>query len=241
MGKSNLPDKTGRILEDFVERLKTIYGEGLVSVILYGSAASGEYAGDNSNVNLAVILSDASLANIAKASGVVNKHKFRFINPVFFTKEYIEHSADVFPVEFLDMKENHLLLHGRDVLKDLKVDVKNLRFQCEQELKSKLINIKTAYLAHRSAADRKIILFRFFTSSLHILRNILRLKGGVIAYSKEDVINDIAREFGADVSVFKKILDAKNSDLRLNPGQTENLFFDFTAQLEKIADVVDKL
>lgn len=241
MGKFNLPDKTGRILEDFIERLKAIYGAELVSVILYGSAASGEYAGGNSNVNVAVILSDASLAGIARASGVVNKRKFRLIRPVFFPQEHIERSADVFPVEFLDMKENHILLHGSDPLKDLKVDEKNLRFQCEQELKSKIINMKTAYLARMSAARRKTILFRFFTSSLHILRNILRLKGGEAVYLKKDVIGNIGAQFGIDVSVFKKILDAKNGDLRLTPRETEKLFFGFTSELEKIADAVDRL
>jgi len=151
------------MLDDFVKGLRSIYGEGLVSAILYGSAASGEYSSANSNVNLAVVLDDSGLANIARAARLVNKRKFRLVKPVFFTEKYIASSTDVFPLEFLDMKENNIVLYGKDLLKDVRVDEKNLRFQCEQELKSKLINIKTAYLDHRSAADRKKLLF----NSLH--------------------------------------------------------------------------
>jgi len=172
MERLNLSKKINSALEDFVNGLKDIYGDGLVSVMLYGSAASGEYASISSNINLAIILDNTGMPNVAKASGLINKGKFRIISPVFFTEKYIESSLDVFPVEFLDMKENRMVLYGKDCMKGLEVEAKNLRFQCEQELKSKLINIKTAYIAHMSAADRKRLLFKFFTSCLHILRNI---------------------------------------------------------------------
>ena len=57
------------------------------------------------------------------------------INPVFFTEDYIIRSTDVFPIEFLDMKENHVTLYGKDLFEAIAVDTKNLRFQCEQEIK----------------------------------------------------------------------------------------------------------
>ncbi len=242
MKRFDLPKNMNRTLEDFVKRLKDIYDKGLVSVVLYGSVASGEYSDKHSNVNVAVILEDASLPNIARASGVVNRYRFRRIYPAFFTETYITNSADVFPVEFLDMKENHLILYGKDIMKNLKVEPKNLRFQCEQELKSKLINIKMAYLAHRSAFDRKKLLFRFFTSSLHILRNILRLKNDrVPPYSKDDVVQEAAREFGVDALVFQRIMDAKKKNLQIRKEEIEDLFFNFVAELEKIAEALDKI
>lgn len=240
MEKTGPNTKIVKICDNFAKGLKSIYGEKLVSIMLYGSAASGEYSGANSNVNLAIVLNDAALANVARASSLVNMHKFRSIKPVFFTEKHIACSSDVFPLEFLDMKENNIVLYGKDVLSGVLVDVKNLRFQCEQELKSKLINIKTAYLSYRTASDRKKLLLKFFTSSLHILRNILRLKGRVCSHSREEIIKDISVIFGLDLSVCKKILDMKTGKLQMRPREVENLFFDFTAGLEKIADAVDK-
>lgn len=240
--EKTIPDaKIVNTCDDFVKGLKSIYDDGLVSVMLYGSAASGEYSGANSNINLAIVLKDFSLANVAKASELVNKYKFRSIKPIFLTEKYIASSVDVFPLEFLDMKENNIALYGKDVLSGISIDVKNLRFQCEQEIKSKLINIKTAYLSCRTASDRKKLLLKFFTSSLHILKNILRLKGGAVVRSGEAIIRDASATFGLDLSVCKKILDMKSGNLKLKPSEVENLFFDFAAQLEKIADAVDRL
>lgn len=240
MGKLNLPGKMNRMLEDYINGLLRIYDDNLISVTLYGSAASGEYTNAFSNINLLVILNDTSLANIAKASGLIKKYKFRLIRPVFFTEKFMRNSADVFPIEFLDMKENRIVLHGRDVLRDIEIDVKNLRFQCEQELKSKLINIKNSYMADTSLAGRKKLLFKFFTSILHILRNVLRLKGRVPPYSKEDIISNIVREFeNVDEVIFRKILEIKNSNLKLNRRELEDVFYSFVAELEKIADMVD--
>ncbi|MFA6142286.1 MAG: hypothetical protein WC738_03220 [Candidatus Omnitrophota bacterium] len=241
MKKAEPDIKIAKMCGDFVKGLKSIYNEGLVSVALYGSAASGEYSGANSNVNLAIILDSFALANVARASSLVNKRKFGSIRPVFLTEKYITSSIDVFPLEFLDMKENNIVIYGKDILSSVSVDVKNLRFQCEQELKSKLINIKTAYLSYRTASDRKKLLFRFFTSSLHILKNILRLTGRVSANSSEEIIKDAFVTFGLDISVSKKILDMKNGSLQLKPREMENLFFDFAAGLEKISDAVDRL
>jgi len=238
---SNLPKRARGMLDDFVKGLKNIYGDGLVSVILYGCAASGEYSSANSNVNIAVVLDDAGLANIARAKRLVNKRRFGIIRPVFFTEKYIASSTDVFPLEFLDMKENNIVLYGKDVLRDVRVDEKNLRFQCEQELKSKLINIKTVYLDLRSASDRRKLLFKFTSSVLHLLRNALRLKGRVLIYSKEGVAASAAEEFGVGMAAFKKILDARSGKLKLTSKEVDGLFVDIVRDLEKMAEAIDRM
>lgn len=241
MENTKLPAKISKICDDFTRGLKAIYGEDLVSVILYGSTASGEYSSANSNVNIAIVLDDAGLANIARAAGLVNKHRFGLVKPVFFTEKYIASSTDVFPLEFLDMKENSIVLYGKDILKDVRIDEKNLRFQCEQELKSKLINIRTAYLDHRSASDRRRLLFRFTSSILHLLRNALRLKGRIPLYSKEEVAKSAAEEFGISMTAFKKVLDARSGELKLTPKEVDDLFVDIVRDIEKMTEAVDRM
>jgi len=228
-----------RIVEDFVMALKDIYGEELISATLYGSAASGEYISRHSNLNLAIVLRDTSLASLSKISRLLNKRRFDVINPVFFTEDYIRRSTDVFPIEFLDMKENNALLYGKDILGNINIDIKNLRFQCEQELKSKILNIKKLYLRVSGKAILKDLLFKSLTSSLHILRNLVRLKGKVPAYSKGDIIDEVAEFFSIDVTVLKDILNAKNRNLRLDHKEVDRLFNDFVDTLEEISDKVD--
>lgn len=234
----NLPPKMKDVLENFVRDLKNTYGDGLISVILYGSAASGEFTERHSNLNLAIILSDTSLSNLAKISGAINK--YRLINPVFFTEDYMKRSTDVFPIEFLDMKENHVILYGKDVLTDLHVEVKNLRFQCEQELKSKLINVKKSYLANINKDALSSLLFKSFISTLHILRNLIRLKGGSPSYTKENLLKEIGHEFQIEIPVMSRILEARNKNLPLDHKNIEDMFAAFVTELEHICDKVDR-
>lgn len=234
-----LTNKAKAAADEFARRLAAAYGDGLVSVILYGSAARGEF-GARSNINMAVVLDDAGMRNLPKASRILRSRKFQLLDPVFFPEDHIKNSADVFPLEFLDMKEHHILLYGKDLLKDLKIDIKNLRFQCEQELKSKLLNAKRAYSRTRHTADLKNLLFKFFTSAMHILRNVLRMKGMEPAAAMDAVLGQLECQFGLDAATCRLIIRAKAGTARLNRRDAESLFFDFSDELEKIIAIVDK-
>lgn len=236
-----VPSELQDLLNDFAGTLKDVYGNGLVSVFIYGSAASGEFTKKRSNINVAVILTDASLKNLSKLSRPLGQYRFRLLEPVFFSEEYMRQSLDVFPIEFLDMKENYAAVCGKDILQSITVDPRNLRFQCEQELKAKLINIKRSYLRTPSAAGRKELLFRSLTSSLHIMRNLLRLKGVTPPYAKPDIIERLEQAFNINMAPFKKALGAKLGQSRLAGRDVEALFFEFVETLENVVSLVDRL
>lgn len=228
-------------LEEFVKKLKDTYQEDLKSVILYGSAASGEFLKENSNINLLVILANASLENLGKVAPLINAYKYRFIDPLFFSEEYMVGSLDVFPIEFLDIQENYKVIFGKDVIGYLKIDIKNLRFQCEQELKVKLIKLKNEYLRTRNKIYLRDRLFKSVNSIVHILRNVLRLKGKKPAYQKEDVLNEVSWEFSIDTTNIANILDARRKNLRLNAKKIDELFVGLVRDLEIIIAIIDKL
>jgi hypothetical protein len=239
---SDLPSRINKTMDDFVKGLSGIYGEELIAVILYGSAASGEYFDKRSNINIAVILEDAGLRSVSRSVRLIGRCAFRQIHPVFFTEKYLKCSADVFPIELLDMKENRVVLHGRDVVRNIDVDIKNLRFQCEQELKAKLIGIKTAYINNRSPRLRKELLFKFFTSSLHILRNLLRLKGAQVPYAKADIISELSKKFEElNAEIFTGILAAKEEGRKPSAEAVDNMLFGFYDELEKLSEKIDRM
>lgn len=241
MTLAQLPDNLRKVLDGFTSRLKETYGGGLVSVILYGSAASGEYASGRSNVNLLVVLADTGLENIARSYKIVNSRQFSALKVIFFTEHYIRSSSDVFPIEFLDMKENYAILFGRDPLAGLAIDTKNLRFQCEQELKSKLIILKSEYLRTEDPRRLQEILFGTFTSALHILRNLIRLKGRVPPYQKEKIVDALEKEFGLGGDNFKKILAAKRAGKRLSHAESDKLLSALAKDLERVTETVDRM
>lgn len=236
-----IAEKHKKTLSKFLEKIKSIYNQDLVSLIIYGSAASSEFADKNSNLNILVVLTNTDLDNLLLAQNTLTNLKFARIHALFMTEEYIKNSLDVFPIEFLDMKENNIVLFGKDIFKDISVETKNLRFQCEQELKSKLINLKQQYLRinPKSKDDLANLLFKNFTSIIHILRNILRLKGKTPPYLKESIIAEVALELKVEVITFMKILEAKKNPDILKKEDIRSLLIDFTKEIEKIIKVVD--
>jgi hypothetical protein len=240
MEKLKIPDKYKNILQNFTQGLKDIYSEELVSLILYGSAVSGEFVDRHSNLNLLAVLKNADLGLLGKSSKLVRKSKK--INTLFLTEDYIAGSTDIFPIEFLDMQENYYLIYGKDILKDIHVDIRNLRFQCEQELKAKLLKLRQAYLVIGDHPARlRNLLFLSFTSILHISRNVLRLKGKKSPYLKQDILKELRAEFKIDMTVWEKILAAKNKLIKLRNIEIEQLFVNFVKELEFIVNLVDKL
>lgn len=240
MEQLRIPDKYKKILKKFIQSLKNIYPEELLSLILYGSAVSGEFMNKRSNLNLLIVLKNTELENLGKSSKLIRK--FKMINALFLTKDYITNSLDIFPIEFLDMQENYFVIYGDDVLKDINIDIRNLRFQCEQELKVKLLKLKQAYLMiNNDTFELSNLLFRSFTSVLHISRNILRLKGKKPPYLKRDILKELGVEFKIDAAVWGKILAAKDKNAKLNSKETQQLFIGFVKELELLVDIVDKL
>lgn len=240
MKNLRLPPKSGREIAGFIKNLKEIYSGDLISVILYGSAASGEFVPGHSNLNILVILKSTELLFLKRASKIIKR--FKNITPLFLTKEYILSSTDIFPIEFLDMRENYILLYGQDLLKEIHVDLRNLRFQCEQELKARLLNLKQAYLSLNLRPENlKEPLFKSFTSILHILRNVLRLKGVQPDYQKEELLKELAAYFKIEIGHWEKILKAKLQKIKLSGGEIEELFLVLVDNLEKVVQEVDAL
>ncbi|TAM38905.1 hypothetical protein EPN54_03810 [bacterium] len=240
MPEINISNKLKNNISLFVNKLKERFSDDLVSVILYGSAASGEFVDRRSNLNFLVILKDPGTSALKKGAEIVGK--FPAFEPLFLTEDQIDRSTDIFPIEFLDMKENYTVIYGKDCLKDINVDTGNLRFQCEHELKIKLISLRQLYL--KSSRDKRLLLhalLKSFTSSLHILRNVLRLKGITPPYKKDLIIAGLAKVVPIEVPVWERILAVKNKNEHLNKDSVDLLFLRFIEELEKTADLVDKL
>jgi len=240
MQETKISDKLKININLFVNKLKGVFCDDLISVILYGSAASGEFVDNRSNLNFLIILKDSAISVLKKGAKIVDK--FPTFEPLFLTEDYIRRSTDIFPIEFLDMKENYTVIYGKDLLKDIEVDIKNLRFQCEHELRIKFISLRQLYL--KSSKDKRLLLYallKSFTSALHISRNVLRLKGKTPPYKKDLIITELAKVLSIDVSAWEKILAVKNKKEHLNKAGIDCLFLKFIEELEKTVELVDKL
>src|ERR1700690_181288 len=100
-----------KLISEFVEKIKTAAGANLVSVILYGSGAEGEFHPEYSDLNLLCVLRDASFASLSKLTETVEWwRKEKPHPPLLLTLAELKASADTFSIEFVDMKQRHRLL-----------------------------------------------------------------------------------------------------------------------------------
>src|SRR5258707_15707926 len=109
-------------LQDLVDRLRTAHPERLVSVILYGSAASGHYPGEFSDLNVLCVLSRVTPAELAASEPVFKWWRDGNPSPLLLSEEEVQTSTDCFPIEFHDMQERRRVLYGKDVIEKLEID-----------------------------------------------------------------------------------------------------------------------
>jgi uncharacterized protein (UPF0335 family) len=231
------------ILTEFVDQLVSVYGSHLVSVVLYGSKASGEAVEKHSDYNVLLVLTDAGFSNLKRIEGQMSRWiKAGNRPPLIFSRAMLDGSLDVFPIEFLDIKDSHKVLWGENVINDLSISDANLRHQCEYELKGKLLRLRQLYLeSQKKPRVLKEIMINTISPVMAVSRHILRLAGENPSLKKAPAMERLARRAGFDYNALGAVLALKQGDEGAQRCEPEMLFENYINAVEKIADFVDKL
>lgn len=230
-------------LNQFTESIKQTYGETLLAIILYGSVASNEFVEGRSNINCLVLLKEVTPDQLKKCSPQLsNWHKQGIRTPLFVDTAYVQSAIDVFPIEFLDMKQRYRVLHGQDFLKDLELKLDHLRFQCEQELKGKMLRLRQLYLETSQTEDRLVALLVKSTSSFLVLfRALLSLQGTTaIPDSTDEILVGLTR-LGLGMEAFREVREIQQRQTAPNPSEIDALFRRYLLEIEAVVRFVDKM
>jgi predicted nucleotidyltransferase len=193
-----------RDLERFGERLETALGANLVAAVLYGSAARGTYVKGRSDLNVLVVVRDASAAALGPVAAIVaDWTKAGEPPPLIFSEAEWRASADVFPIEIEDMREAHRLVRGHDVFDCLATTRADLRTELEREVRGKLLRLRTEYAA---AAPSGKALGRLLLASastfLTLFRATLRVVGQTPPRESAALVRATAAVAGMDEVAF---------------------------------------
>ena len=229
--------------EYFTEQLRDLLGDSLVSVVLYGSATTGERSEKYSDYNLMVVCSSLGLEELDLIRPLTARWAdFGNPPPLLFTWKILKNSSDVFPIELLDMKENHVILHGEDVLKRLPISHANMRFQLEHELKGKLIQLRERYLLTDGSEEELAGLLITTLSTFQILlRGGLRFFEVTIPFRKREAVRRFAMHAPFELAVFDEIQELKDGKIELEMVDVRNLFQRFLQTVENAADLIHEI
>ncbi len=223
--------------------MEAALGDELISLVLIGSAAAGDFVPDASDVNLLAVVKRTGLETLDVVRRAHRRlTRFRVSVPVLMTPEDLDRSRDVFPIEFLEMKEKRRVLAGPDVLARLKIGVHNLRHECEHELKGRLIRLRESYLELGDPPARlRSLLVAAHAANLPAFRTALRLKRVKPPTAKDEVLERLAAVYRLDRTPFDRLQALRRGQLRLNRAGLRDLFAAYLLELGKLIRVLDRM
>jgi len=192
-------------LTEFVRRLQEAAGENLQSIVLFGSAARGDFHAHKSDLNLLCVLKSARAAELLRIASVVHwwSGQLREPPPRIFTHEELLHAADVFAIELLDIGKAHRVLFGSDPVAGIEVPMNLHRVQVEHELRSALQKLRDHFLrASGNEQQLREIYAKSISSNTVLLRHVLIALGEDAPNENREIYRRIEELTGADAAAF---------------------------------------
>ena len=232
-----------KLISEFVEKLRAAAGANLVSVILYGSGAEGEFHPEYSDLNLLCVLRDASFASLTKITDVVEwwrskKHR----TPLVLTPAELKASADTFSIEFVDMKQRNRVLYGEDVLSTLNIPMALHRAQLEYELREKLFMLRQ-HLVVAGSNEKQLweVMLQSLSSFTTLFRHVLLEMGEPGRKHSREAVGELAHRMNFDPSPFVQIMDVRAQTADRKQLRAPEIASKYLQAIEQVTAAVDTM
>jgi len=227
----------------WLEPVRAALGAEFLSCYLTGSVLTQVFDARRSRVNVLLIarsLGSETLDALSRA--LPETKKAPHFDPLFLTRAQIQKSLDVFPIEWVEIQEAHLLIEGQDVIADLEVPRTYLRLQCEHELRGKFIQLRQAYILNARHPDRLEPVLRASASSFATLfRTLLRLRGETPPSDPPQVIERVADLFKLDAEGLLAGYLVRAAERRFKGHELEAMFRRYLRELDRLVSAIDEL
>lgn len=230
-------------LKELVEKLENAFSDRLVSVILYGSAATGDHHADFSDLNVLCVLKHITPRELAEGEPVIRWWRgLKNPSPLLMSEEEVSHSTDSFPIEFRDMQQHRKVLYGLDVIAGLEVDPKFYRAQLEHELRAKHLRLRQQAAGVLSDPTSLMRLCVDSVSTFCVLGRHALLAAGVEAKAdRRALVAQFGTVLKLDTRPFDTLLDIREGKPPGASGGPAELFASYLDNIRKMVEFVDRL
>lgn len=232
-----------KLFQQFAARARAAFGPRLDSIVVYGSAATGEFDPGRSDINLLVLLDELDMPALQNARPLLNWWLEQGYSwPLLMSAEEFLRSADVFPMEITDIFARHKTIHGNFEFPAPHIDPALHRAQLEHELRSKLLRLRQKSIP---LLDQPKELLRLMENSLPtfllLLRHALLLAGHNPGFERRANLSLAAEKFGLQTEAFLVILDTRQGHLSPKTVDSVQLFQSYLAQVQVLVQLADRL
>ncbi len=213
------------------------------SIYLVGGVLTEDYREGAAKIDSVIVLHKVDLAFLDILAPLGKKYGQQGLAaPLLMDPVYICNSVDVFPLEFLNFKLLHHALYGEDLFAKLEINRQELRYQCERELKGRLLWLHRIYVS--AMGDRKVLagdIVRHFDGYLPLFRGIIHLLGQAPAGGLKAALDQVGQLTGLGTAVFAEIYASKQNQTQPAKAEISQMFEKFYRATEKLTEVVDGL
>ena len=231
-----------KLLAELKDKFLAAAGANLKAIVLFGSAARGEYHERHSDLNILCVLDRAGAEELeALHEAAVWWERKKFPAPQIFTLEELRASADIFAIELLDMKTHHKMIYGQDFLAELDVPMQLHRLQVERELRTNWVKLRQAILL---APQKDQVMLRLMDASVStfatLFRHALIALGENPPAGRREVVTDVARLAGSRPESFFAVLDLREGKRKPREISARSTLREYLEVIERVTDEVDR-
>ena len=231
-----------KLLAEFEEKLKVAAGKNLRALVLFGSAARGEYHARHSDLNLLLLLERAGADDLETLhESVAWWERKKFPAPQIFTLEELRASADIFAIELLDMKTHHRMIYGEDFFEQLAVPMELHRLQVERELRTNWVKLRRGILlAPPKDRVRTALMDASVSTFVTLFRHALIALGEEPPSGRREVVAQIARLVGARPDAFESVLETREGKRPARELNARETLRGYLELVERVTEEVDR-
>jgi len=140
----------------YARLIQELFGDSGKALTVFGAVLIDGFNVDRDTVRSVLIVERIELPLLRRlADRGAKLGKTGVVAPLIMTPDHIRTSLDTFPLELMEIQQQHATLFGQDYFSELTFDNAHIRLQCERELKRILIGMRQGLLV--SAGRERLV------------------------------------------------------------------------------------
>ena len=235
-------------LERLIQQIQQAAGGNLLGIALYGGLVKGRFTPGISDINLLIVLSEASLPVLLPLAPVLTAalHDAHVI-PFVATPRDLQASALLFPFKLLDIKLWHRTLWGDPHLEDIDLQPEALRLRALQEIKNLQLGMRLRVVERHGDPDA---LWRGLVRSIPKLAArleiLMRARKVEMPTDRAGILREAIRQLGVNPEQgpgeperLERLAGLRRSEKRPDEETVRQLLGDYLELLEAICHRVE--
>ena len=235
----DLPEAVARVLDQTVEASVRALGDGLLSIVLFGSAAENRLR-PTSDVNLLIVVDRFDPARVDALRPTLQQGRAAVrLAVMWLTQDELPAAGESFSVKFADIVRRHRVLHGTNPFEHFAVPRHAAIARVRQVLLNLVLRLRASYALDSDREERLAYLIADMAGPLRAsAAEILDLQGTPASNSRE-ALELFAGQWSSTKAptVIASISQARETR-RLEPGAAARVFLeviDLAADLHRRA------